>query len=123
MTPQRLRIRARQAARVAAIKQDELQAIEILEGLPDNPRIIRRDGSSTFSMKMRDLGKGMTLSPRYHDFQFQYGILIDIIRTRGLDYFVAVMGKICNNPRLNHRGELIIFHKEVLQNVSEGLGL
>lgn len=89
-----------------------------IRDLPDNPKIHRvKESPHCFIMRFKDLGD--CWSPEYHDFKYQYEVIIEMIEKKNIKQLKTLFEKILSEGRVyyessNGRNEHK-FHPEVVE--------
>jgi len=66
----------------AAYKESVLGQLSAhILSLPDNPEITRVGNGNSFTMSISSLGKSLSLSAESYDFKFQYGVIVEKIKS------------------------------------------
>ena len=97
------------------LKQDLISKIR---ELPDNPKIHRAKGNPhCFVMRSKDLGD--CWSAEYHDFKYQYEVIIEMIEKRDIKQIKKLFQKILSEGRVYYESSngrnTHIFHPSVVE--------
>lgn len=91
-------------------------AIEI-NNLPDNPNITRiSEKPSCFTIQLSEIAKNNTiLSPYYHDWKYQYKMLIEKINTTNIMDLVRTLMDATDKGFFMNGKEKILLHPQVIE--------
>ena len=86
----------------------------VKEAKHQNPKL-KPLGSNCFTIKLSDLSEDLILSPQYYDFNWQFHLLINKLKSKGVEYFIPFVEKVvkdkkCDGYRL---------HPEVIKSLEE----
>jgi hypothetical protein len=102
--------------KINQIKSELLQLAKQVRELPPNPNV-ERLGNNCFSIKSSEIFKHDKWSPEYHCFEEQYRIIAKLIETLPIDEVIEKLYRICNKKSYYLKGNTIIFHPQVIENL------
>lgn len=102
--------------RINQIKSELSQLAESIRNLPPNPNV-EQLGNNCFLINSVDLFKYDKWNPDYHNFSTQYETIAELIETLPIDQVLDKLNRICNKKSYYYKGNTIIFHPQVIENL------
>lgn len=102
--------------KINQIKSELSQLADSIKTLPPNPNV-EKLGNNCFSIKSSEIFKHDKWSPEFHDFEFQYNIIAELIEEYPIDRVLQKLDRIIKDGKIIHHNVYHQFHPKVIENL------
>lgn len=102
--------------RINQIKAELSQLADSIRNLPANPNV-EQLGNNCISIKSSELAKHDKWTPEFHDFEFQYNIIAELIEEYPIDGVLQKLDRIIKDGKIIHHNVYHQFHPKVIENL------
>jgi hypothetical protein len=102
--------------KVNQIRNELKQLADSIRDLPPNPNV-ESLGNNCFLIKSSNLLFYDKWSPDFHNFEYQYNFIAELIETLPIDQVLDKLNQIIKTKHYYHKGNNIQFHPDLIENL------